>query len=99
MPISSSLASMARVLPFLKRNWSVTMKARFLPITVPSFVECDGRGTLLEVDLLGCAEPACPAALATVLTLIKCFTPTFSETELPPREPQPVVRDGFMPKL
>ena len=26
---------------------------------------------------------------ATVLTLIKCFTPTFSETELPPQEPQP----------
>ena len=36
---------------------------------------------------------------ATVLTLIKCFTPTFSETELPPQEPQPRVRDGFMPKL
>ena len=36
---------------------------------------------------------------ATVLTLIKCFTPTFSETELPPQEPQPRVRDGASLKL
>ena len=24
----------------------------------------------------------------------RCLTPTFSETELPPQEPQPSVRDG-----
>ena len=36
---------------------------------------------------------------ATVFTFSKCFTPTFSETELPPQLPQPSVSDGFMPKL
>ena len=36
---------------------------------------------------------------ATVLMFSKCFTPTFSETELPPQEPQPSVRDGAMAKL
>jgi len=36
---------------------------------------------------------------ATVLILIRCLTPTFSDTELPPQEPQPKVRDGAMLKL
>ena len=36
---------------------------------------------------------------ATVLILSKCFTPTFSETELPPQEPQPSVREGASLKL
>ena len=35
MPILSSCSSMDLVKPLLYRNWSVTMKARFLPI-VPS---------------------------------------------------------------
>ena len=36
---------------------------------------------------------------ATVLMLSRCFTPTFSETELPPQEPQPRVREGVSMKL
>ena len=37
--------------------------------------------------------------LATVLTLIKCFGPTFSETEFPPHDPHPRVKDGANLKL
>ena len=29
----------------------------------------------------------------------RCLTPTFSETELPPQEPQPSVSDGVSAKL
>ena len=36
---------------------------------------------------------------ATVLMLSRCFTPTFSLTELPPQEPQPSVREGASLKL
>lgn len=36
---------------------------------------------------------------ATVFTLIRCFTPTFSDTEFPPHEPHPSVRDGASLKL
>ena len=36
---------------------------------------------------------------ATVFTLSRCLTPTFSETELPPQEPQPSVREGASLKL
>ena len=36
---------------------------------------------------------------ATDLMFSKCFTPTFSDTELPPQEPQPSVSDGAMAKL
>ena len=36
---------------------------------------------------------------ATVLMLSRCLGPTFSETELPPQEPQPSVRDGAVLKL
>jgi len=31
--------------------------------------------------------------------LIKCLTPTFSDTELPPHEPQPSVSEGLSWKL
>src|SRR5699024_1102027 len=31
--------------------------------------------------------------------LIRCFTPTFSDTELPPQDPHPSVRDGASLKL
>ena len=30
---------------------------------------------------------------------IRCFTPIFSETEFPPQDPQPKVRDGSSLKL
>ena len=36
---------------------------------------------------------------ATVFIFIKCFIPTFSDTELPPQEPQPSVNDGVSLKL
>ena len=36
---------------------------------------------------------------ATVLMFSRCFTPTFSETEFPPQEPQPRVSDGVSLKL
>ena len=36
---------------------------------------------------------------ATVLMLSRCFTPTFSETELPPQLPQPSVSEGASLKL
>ena len=39
------------------------------------------------------------ALIATVFILRRCFTPTFSETELPPHEPQPSVSDGRSMKL
>ena len=35
----------------------------------------------------------------TVLMFSRCLTPTFSETEFPPQEPQPSVRDGVRAKL
>ena len=35
----------------------------------------------------------------TVLMFSRCLTPTFSDTELPPQEPQPSVREGVMAKL
>ena len=36
---------------------------------------------------------------ATVLMLMRCFTPTFSLTLLPPQLPQPRVREGVSLKL
>ena len=36
---------------------------------------------------------------ATVLMLSRCFTPTFSDTEFPPQEPQPSVSEGASLKL
>ena len=37
--------------------------------------------------------------IATVLMFSRCLMPTFSETELPPQEPQPSVREGASLKL
>ena len=36
---------------------------------------------------------------ATVFRLMRCLTPTFSETAFPPHEPQPSVSDGASLKL
>jgi hypothetical protein len=39
------------------------------------------------------------ALFATVLRLIKCFGPTFSDIEFPPHVPHPSVSDGVRLKL
>ena len=60
----------------------------------------DRQAALLEIDLRRGSEPEHVSLLsATVLILSRCLTPTFSETELPPHEPQPSVSDGAILKL
>ena len=76
------------------------MNAFFLFITVPSSSSATGIQPFLKYTFSGVLNHSMFSLLsATVLILIKCFTPTFSDTEFPPQEPQPRVRDGASLKL
>ena len=76
------------------------MKHFFLPITVPSSSSATGMQPFLKYTFCGARNQSMFSLLsATVLTLSRCFTPTFSETELPPHVPQPSVSDGAILKL
>ncbi len=100
IPISSSLSVIAFVYPFLYRKLSVTRKARFLPITVFSSSRATGRQPFFIYTFSGARNHSIFSLLsATVLMFSKCFTPTFSDTELPPQEPHPSVREGASLKL
>ena len=100
IPISSSLSVMAFVYPFLYRKLSVTMNAFFLPITAFSSSSATGRQPFFIYTFPGARNHNMFSLLsATVLILIRCFTPTFSDTELPPQDPHPSVRDGASLKL
>ena len=39
------------------------------------------------------------AKMLSLIHIFRCFTPTFSDTEFPPQEPQPNVKDGVILKL
>ena len=76
------------------------MKAFFLPITVFSSLSATGRQPFFRYTFSGARNHSIfSLRSATVLILSRCFTPTFSDTELPPQEPQPSVREGASLKL
>ena len=100
IPISSSLSVIAFEYPFLYRNSSVTINAFFLFMTVFNSSSATGRQPFFIYTFSGVLNHSIFSLLsATVLIFSKCLTPTFSETELPPHEPQPSVSDGFNLKL
>src|SRR5579875_1739262 len=51
------------------------------------------------MDLGSLCHSMFSALFATVLRLMRCLGPTFSEMELPPQDPQPSVSDGARLKL
>ena len=76
------------------------MKHFFLPITVPNSSNATGMQPFLKYTFSGALNHNIFSLLsATVLMFNRCFTPTFSETEFPPQEPHPKVRDGAILKL
>ena len=100
MPSSSSLSVTFLVKPLLNRKESVTIKAFFRLYSVLSSLRATGMQPFLKYTFSGVLNHSMFSLLsATVLMLMRCLTPTFSETELPPQEPQPRVREGASLKL
>ena len=76
------------------------MNAFFLPITSPSSRSATARQPFFWYTFSGARNHSMFSLLmATVLMLMRCLTPTFSETELPPQLPQPSVSEGTSMKL
>ena len=76
------------------------MNTFFLPSTSLSSRSATGRQPFFMYVFCGVRNQSMFSLLsATVLMLSRCFTPTFSETELPPHEPQPSVSEGVVSKL
>ncbi len=99
MPNSSSFLKIGSAAPVLYRCGPVTTKARFLPIS-PSSLRATGRQPFLMKIFSGARNQSMFSLLSTtVLIFSRCLTPTFSDTELPPQEPQPSVSDGARAKL
>ena len=72
------------------------MNAFFLFITCFSSSRATGRQPFFRYTFSGARNHSMFSLLsATVLMFSRCFTPTFSDTELPPQEPQPSVSDGL----
>ena len=71
-----------------------------MPRTFFSSSRATGRHPLLIYIFSGALNQSIFSLLsATVLMLSRCLTPTFSDTEFPPHEPHPSVREGASLKL
>ena len=100
IPISFNLSVITFVYPFLYKKLSVTMNTLFLFITFFNSSKATGKHPLFIYTFSGVLNQSIFSLLsATVFTFIKCFTPTFSETEFPPQVPQPSVSEGVNLKL
>ena len=97
MPISSSLSvNRACTYPFLIQECVSYDKCFFLVHnSSSSSSSATGMQPFLKYTFSGVLNHSIFSLLsATVLMFSRCFTPTFSDTELPPQEPHPSVRDG-----
>ena len=78
----------------------MTMNAFLFPSTSPSSRSATARHPFFWYTFSGARNHSMfSLRMAIVLMLMRCLTPTFSETELPPQLPQPSVSDGGIAKL